>query len=281
MAHPSSTIAPSAPSPASVAREPVLPLEVEDLADGGRIDGVDPLGLPVGPHGVLADRGRGAHAGHRRRLARRRAVDRRPAVLAAENVRRGDALLQRALGRVLQAGGDDRHRGDERHADGQRRGGDGRAARRTHGVAPGQHGRGAPRGLHRAPEGADDGPHDARRQPQPARGPGGVAQRLDRRHARRAPRRHEAGDQRHEHADQQRHDDRARGEDRAGLRQVEPERLEQRVDALGQAEAGRDADRAGGRAHGQRLGHDRAQHLAPRGAGQAQQPELARALGDR
>ena len=282
LAHPSSTIAPSAPSAASVAREACgcLPLEVEDLADRRRIDGVDALGLAVGPHGVLADRRCGAHAGDGRRLARGVAVDRRPAVVAGEHVRGGDALLQRALRRVLQAGGDDRQRGDERHADGQRRGRDGRAARRTHGVAPSQHGRGTPRGLHRAPEGADDGPHDARRQAQPARGAGGVAQRLDRRDARRAPRRHEAGDQRHEHADQQRHDDRARGEDRAGLRQVEPERLEQRVDALGQCEAGREPDRAGGRAHDQRLGHDRAQHLAPRGAGEAQQPELARALGD-
>ena len=170
LAHPSSTIAPSAPSAGERGPRAVLPLEVEDLADRGRIDGVDALGLPVGAHGVLADRRRGAHAGHRRRLARGVAVDGRPAVVAAEHVRGGDALLQRALRRVLQAGGDDRHRGDERHADGQRRGGDGRAARRTHGVAPSQHGRGAPRGLHRAPEGADDGPHDARRQAQPARG---------------------------------------------------------------------------------------------------------------
>ena len=43
-----------------------------------------------------------------------------------------------------------------------------------------------------------------------------------------------------------------------------PERLEQRVEALGQAEAGGEADRAGGRADGQRLDHDRA--AAPGGA---------------
>ena len=45
--------------------------------------------------------------------------------------------------------------------------------------------------------------------------------------------------ERHERADEQRDDDRARGEDRLRLRQVEVERLEELAQADGETEAGR------------------------------------------
>ena len=120
----------------------------------------------------------------------------------------GDALLERALRRVLQAGGDDRHRGDERHADGQRRGRDGRAAR---GCAsrcgaracprdppwppPGARGR-RRRPARRAPAGAA-GAASLRRRAAPATGATRVA-----RHAGTRPATGVTSD-----ADQQRHDD--------------------------------------------------------------------------
>jgi hypothetical protein len=71
-----------------------------------------------------------------------------------------------------------------------------------------------------------------------------------------------------------------RGEDRAGLRQVQPEGDEHGVEPRGQRHAGRDADERGHQADGQRLGDDRPQDLPALGADHPQQTELARALGD-
>ena len=66
----------------------------------------------------------------------------------------------------------------------------------------------------------------------------------DRRHPGRADRREEAGDERHERPDEQRDDDRARREDRVGLRQLEVERLEERLQPDGEAEAAEQARRS-------------------------------------
>ena len=62
---------------------------------------------------------------------------------------------------------------------------------------------------------------------------------------------------------------------------VDARRREHAADQLGEAEARHQADHGGDRADRQRLGDDRAQHLAPGGAERPQQRELTRALRDR
>ncbi len=106
-----------------------------------------------------------------------------------------------------------------------------------------------------------------------------LAQRGDGRDARGAQRRREAGDDGHDGADEQRDDDRARLDDRAGVRQVGADGLEQRLQAL-RDERPPSSPTSGPRAEHEALGDDRAQDLAARGAERPQERELARALGD-
>ena len=92
---------------------------------------------------------------------------------------------------------------------------------------------------------AADAQEDREPGDEPAPAPRGrdrlVAQRLHRRHARRADGRDDRGEQRDDQPDQERHDDRAGLDDAARVRQVDPERLEERVQQVGDADPGEDA----------------------------------------
>ena len=81
-------------------------------------------------------------------------------------------------------------------------------------------------------------------------------------------------------ADQQRDDHRPRLHHQGGGRQVDPDRLEQRVDPLGDRQAGEQPQHRPDDADHQRLRHHRGEDLPPRGAERAQHPELAHPLGD-
>ncbi len=76
-------------------------------------------------------------------------------------------------------------------------------------------------------------------------------------------------------------DDRARGEDGAARRQVDADRVEQRLQPLGEPEPHEHARHRGERPHDEGLEHDRPEHLPARRAERAQRRELTRALGDR
>ena len=65
------------------------------------------------------------------------------------------------------------------------------------------------------------------------------------------------------------------------LRQIGPERLEERVEPLGEREPDEEPDQRRERAEHEPLDDHDAQHLAARRADGAQRRELARALGDR
>ena len=106
-----------------------------------------------------------------------------------------------------------------------------------------------------------------------------LLQRGHRRHARRAQGRGQSRDQGHADADEHGDEDRARLEGDAGGRDVGAEGLEQRVDGLGDAEAGDDAGGRGEHAQRERLGDHGAEHLAAAGAERAKHRELAAPLG--
>ena len=142
----------------------VLPLEVEDLADRGAVDAVDDLLATGHEAAVLAQRADRGHAGHAGRGARDLRVHRRPAVLRRDHVRRGDAVVERALGLLTEAVGHDGDRGHQHHADHQRAGGDRRAAGVAHRVAARQPAGGAADGGRRPAEQRRRRPHEAGRQ---------------------------------------------------------------------------------------------------------------------
>ena len=107
-----------------------------------------------------------------------------------------------------------------------------------------------------------------------------LAHGRDRRHARGAQGGAQRGQQRYEHPHDQRHSHRARGENRARVRQIDAEGDQQRVEPLRQREAEQEPDQRGEQADCERFEQHRPQHLAPRRAERAQRRELARALGD-
>src|SRR4051794_13772538 len=73
---------------------------------------------------------------------------------------------------------------------------------------------------------------------------------------------------------------RTRGQHGAGVREVDPEGHEQRVEAARQPEPEEKPDERGDQADDRALEHHGTQHLTPRGAERAQRGELARALRD-
>ena len=85
----------------------------------------------------------------------------------------------------------------------------------------------------------------------------------DRRHASRPPRRPQAREDRDQRADEQRDDDRPRCEDRRSLRQVDPNRNEEAVQALCEQEAEKEPDDGADQTDDQRLEQHRPEHLAP------------------
>ena len=107
-----------------------------------------------------------------------------------------------------------------------------------------------------------------------------LAHGCDRRHARGAQGGAQRGQQRYEHPHDQRHSHRARGENRARVRQIDAEGDQQRVEPLRQREAEQEPDQRGEQADCERFQQHRPQHLAPRRAERAQRRKLARALSD-
>ena len=108
-----------------------------------------------------------------------------------------------------------------------------------------------------------------------------LTNRGDRRHARRSDSRSQGCDQRDQDADDERNDDRPRLEHRARLRQVDPERDKQRVEALREREPEEQADDRCDDADHERLEHHRGADLPPRCPQRAQGRQFPGALGDR
>ncbi len=99
------------------------------------------------------------------------------------------------------------------------------------------------------------------------------------------PRRPQSRSQRGHHgdedADAEGHDHRAGLDDDAAVGERQPDGVEQREQPLGQAEAREQADDRRDDAERERLEHDRAQHLPPRGSERPQRRELPGPLSDR
>ena len=98
---------------------------------------------------------------------------------------------------------------------------------------------------------------------------------------RRAQRRPDRGDHRDDDPDEQRDHDRPRLEHGRRLRQVDPERHQQRVERLGQQQPEEQPDDRRERSDHERLEQHRAEHLAAGRAERAERRQLPRALGDR
>ena len=281
LAHPSSRIAPSAPSRGERGARAVLPLEVEDLADRRRIDGVDALGLAVGPHGVLADRRRGAHARARPPpCARRR---RRPAT--SRHRRRARAWRRRAspaspwsspsgpAAMIVSAATSATPMVSAEAVMAVRPGA--RMALRRASMAAGPPV--ACTGRPRAPTTARTmraGRRSRREVPAASRSASTGATRVAR-HAGTRPATSVTSTPTSSETTIVRE---AKTVPVCG--RSSPSALNSALMPLASPKPAASPTALAAGAHGQRLGHDRAQHLAPRGAGEAQQPELARALGD-
>ena len=169
-------------------------------------------------------------------------VDRRPAVLVDDDVRRGQAVLEGAAGRVLEALAEDAHGRHERDADGQRQRGDQRAAGVAHRVAAGQP---AGRAADRLRGTAEEARRWRGRRDRRARlGPSAAthAQGCDRRDPRRPPGGDEARQHGDDRADQQRRRRPSAWRTPCRVGQVDAHADEHGVEALGQPEAGGEAD---------------------------------------
>ena len=107
------------------------------------------------------------------------------------------------------------------------------------------------------------------------------ANSCDRSDPRRPHGRPHRGDQRDERARQDRDDGRPRTEDGGGLRQLELDSPEEGGQPLREQDAEAEADGGGDEAEHRAFEHDRAEHLAARGAERPQGRELLRPLCDR
>ncbi len=109
---------------------------------------------------------------------------------------------------------------------------------------------------------------------------GAFAHRRDRRHPRRAERRREAGDQGDDDPDQESDDHRAEREDKTRRRQLEVERLEERVQPLRESDTEEEPDHRCDQTDRERLEEHRGQQLPPRRAERPQRRQLTRSLRD-
>ena len=166
-------------------------------------------------------------------------VDRRPAVGGGHDRRRLHAVLERAAALVLEALGDDGHRGHERDADHQRAGRGGGAAGVAHRVVAGERPAAPPIAAAGRPTSAADGAHAAGEQAH-LRPAARIAQCGHGRDLRRAAGRDRGRRRPWRACRRQRDDDRAGGERERPRRQVHADRGEDRVQAGGERDA--DAD---------------------------------------
>ena len=130
-------------------------------------------------------------------------------------------------------------------------------------------------------EGGDDEPEHERLPRRPLHDHPAFPHRCDRRDAGRPNSGPHRRDQRHERPRQHRDHRRPRLEDHRGLRHVEVDCPEERGEALREQDAEPEADGRGDDAEDGALEHDRAEHLAARGAERPQRRELLRSLRDR